>query len=53
MGKDVELFKAAKTGNNAFLERIFASFLKKGGGGGGGHHVFGSGIGRLVNTHTQ
>ncbi len=47
MGKDSELFKAAQTGNNAVLEKAFASFLKKnssagvGGGGGGGGHSFG------------
>ena len=41
MGKDSELFKAAKVGNNALIERVFASYLKKaspqaGGGAGGG-----------------
>ena len=42
MGRDTELFKAAKTGNTAFLERMFASYLKK-----NTHsHVFGSGLGR-------
>ncbi len=46
MGKDSELFKAAQTGNNAVLEKAFASFLKKSssagvGGGGGGGHSFG------------
>ena len=46
MGKDSELFKAAQSGNNAVLERAFASFLKKNstagsGGGGGGGHSFG------------
>ena len=42
MGRDSELFKAAKTGNTAFLERMFASYLKK-----NTHsHVFGSGLGR-------
>ncbi len=29
MGRDSELFKAAKTGNNALLERVFASYLRK------------------------
>lgn len=57
MGKDSELFKAAKTGNNAFLERVFASYLKKssphggsstGGGGGGGSHGFGRSVSHTV-----
>ena len=43
MGKEAELFKAAQTGNNALLERVFASYLKKNSGGGGGH-----GFGRCV-----
>jgi hypothetical protein len=37
MGRDSELFKAAKSGNNTFIERVFASFLKRN----TGHHGFG------------
>jgi hypothetical protein len=54
MGRDSELFKAAKTGNNAVLERVFASYLRRanpqasGGGGGGGTGSGGGHFGRLV-----
>ena len=53
MGKDSELFKAAKTGNNAVLERVFASYLRRanpqasGGGGGGSSGGGGGHFGRL------
>ena len=42
MGKDTELFKAAKTGNNSVLERAFAPYLKKQ----GQSHGFGSSLSR-------
>ena len=50
MGKDSELFKAAKSGNNALIERLFASYLKKanpqagGGVSGSGSHGFGRSV---------
>ena len=30
MGKEAELFKAAKSGNVTYLRRVFAPYLKKG-----------------------
>ena len=52
MGKDSELFKAAQTGNNALLERAFASYLKKQSGQGGGTgHGFGRCVGVCVGVY--
>ena len=51
MGKDSELFKAAKTGNNALLERVFASYLRKANPqSSGGNTSSGSHFGRLVTS---